>query len=43
MDKAFWERFASLHDLATKTHGGAVDEAAAWAATRVVGRAARRG
>ncbi|QOS69397.1 class I SAM-dependent methyltransferase [Eggerthella guodeyinii] len=35
MDKAFWERFASLYDLAMKTRGGAADEAAAWAAARV--------
>lgn len=43
MDKAFWERFASLYDLAMKTRGGAADEAAAWTAARAVGRAARRG
>lgn len=43
MDKAFRERFASLYDLAMNTRGGTADEAAAWAAARVAGRAARRG
>ena len=43
MDKAFWERFASLYDLAMNTRGGAADEAAAWAAARVAAPGARRG